>query len=210
MSGNPAGRPGRHPTALEVIDGHDLRGRDAVVTGGGSGLGYQTARALAAAGARVVLAVRDTTRASAAAAALRAQPGSPQVDLAPLRLDSLASVRRFVTWYKTTGRPLHLLINNAGIMATPLSYTHDGFESQFGVNYLGHFALSVGLLPALQAAARPAWWSCRQPPTAAPTSTSPTSTSGADPTTPSWPTGSPRPPTRCLRSASAGNTPPTA
>jgi len=71
-----------------------------------------------------------------------------------LDLGSLKSVRAFVAQFLAQGRPLHLLINNAGIMATPLAYTEDGFESQFGTNHIGHFALTVGLLPALKAARR--------------------------------------------------------
>ena len=139
-------------TADDVSQGHDLTGREAIVTGGASGLGAETARALAAAGARVVLAARDRDRGEAAAADLRGQTGNPDIEFRALHLDSLASVRAFTAEYLATGRPLHLLINNAGIMAAPLTRTADGFESQFGVNHLGHFALATGLLPALRAA----------------------------------------------------------
>ncbi len=141
-----------HSTADEVIRGHDLTGREVIVTGGVSGLGAETAGALAVAGARVVLAGRDRNRGKAAAVQLRDRTGNPGIEFRELRLDSLASVRAFATGYLATGRPLHLLINNAGIMATPFARTEDGFESQFGVNHLGHFALTMGLLPALRAA----------------------------------------------------------
>ncbi|HVV20572.1 MAG TPA: SDR family NAD(P)-dependent oxidoreductase [Pseudonocardiaceae bacterium] len=139
-----------HSTADDVIAGHDLTGREVIVTGGASGLGAETARALATAGARVVLATRG--RGDTVAARLRERTGNPNVEHRVLHLDSLASVRAFTADYLATGRPLHLLVNNAGIMAAPLARTADGFESQFGVNHLGHFALTTGLLPALRAA----------------------------------------------------------
>jgi NAD(P)-dependent dehydrogenase (short-subunit alcohol dehydrogenase family) len=106
---------------------------------------------LATAGARVVLAARDQQRGPAAAAGLREATGNPHVEFRALDLGSLASVRAFAQGFLATGRPLHLLVNNAGIMATPLSRTADGFESQFGINHLGHFALTTDLLPALTA-----------------------------------------------------------
>jgi NAD(P)-dependent dehydrogenase (short-subunit alcohol dehydrogenase family) len=141
-----------HSTADDVLRGHDLTGTEAIVTGGASGLGAETARALAAAGARVVLATRDRTRGEDAAARMREATGNPDIEFRALRLDSLASVATFTTEYLATGRPLHLLVNNAGIMGAPFTRTADGFESQFGVNHLGHFALTAGLLPALRAA----------------------------------------------------------
>jgi NAD(P)-dependent dehydrogenase (short-subunit alcohol dehydrogenase family) len=114
-------------------------GRTAVVTGANSGLGLATARALAEAGARVVLAVRDPGRGAEAAAGLRGEVEVRRLDLA-----DLASVRAFAEDW--TG-PLDILINNAGIMAVPAGVTVDGFESQFGTNHLGHFALTNLLLP---------------------------------------------------------------
>jgi NAD(P)-dependent dehydrogenase (short-subunit alcohol dehydrogenase family) len=116
-------------------------GRTAVVTGATSGLGLATARALAAAGAHVVLAVRDTTRGAAVAADL---PGSTEVRR--LDLADLASVREFAAGW--TG-DLDLLVNNAGIMNVPVGLTVDGFELQFGTNHLGHFALTNLLLPSV-------------------------------------------------------------
>ncbi|MCP2339924.1 SDR family NAD(P)-dependent oxidoreductase [Actinomadura rupiterrae] len=141
-------------TASEVVAGHDLTGMDAVVTGGASGLGAETARALASAGARVTLAVRDAGRGRTVARRIAAETGNPQVVHAELDLASLASVRAFTGRWLDAGRPLHLLINNAGVMATPLTRTADGFESQFGTNHIGHFALTTGLRPALRAAGR--------------------------------------------------------
>jgi len=141
-----------HSTADDVLQGRDLTGTEVIVTGGAAGLGAETARALAAAGARVILAARDRTRGEQAAARMRETTGNPDVEFGELHLDSLASVRGFAARYLDTGRPLHILINNAGIMAAPLTRTAEGFESQFGVNHLGHFALTTELLPALRAA----------------------------------------------------------
>ena len=143
---------GARSTAREVVAGHDLRGREAIVTGGASGIGIETVRALALAGARVVIATRDRGKGEAVAATLRKETGNDAIEFALLDLGSLKSVRALVAQFLAPARPLHLLINNAGIMATPLAYTEDGFESQFGTNHLGHFALTLGLLPALKAA----------------------------------------------------------
>jgi len=117
----------------------DQTGRTVVVTGANSGLGLATSRALAAAGARVVLAVRDTARGDAAAAGI---PGSTEVRR--LDLADLASVRAFAAAWDG---PIHVLINNAGVMNLPEGRTADGFERQFGTNHLGHFALTNLLLP---------------------------------------------------------------
>jgi NAD(P)-dependent dehydrogenase (short-subunit alcohol dehydrogenase family) len=116
-------------------------GRTVVVTGGNSGLGLATARALAAAGASVVLAVRDVTRGEQAAAGL---PGS--VEVRRLDLADLSSVREFAAGWSGA---LDVLINNAGIMMVPFGRTADGFELQFGTNHLGHFALTNLLLPSI-------------------------------------------------------------
>ncbi|MET4638024.1 oxidoreductase [Mycetocola sp. 2940] len=117
----------------------DLTGTTAIVTGGNSGIGLETARALAGHGAHVVLAVRDVTRGRDAAATIVGSTEVRQLDLA-----DLASVRRFAADW--TG-DIHLLINNAGVMVPPLTRTADGFELQFGTNHLGHFALTNLLLP---------------------------------------------------------------
>jgi len=114
-------------------------GRTFVVTGANSGLGQATSSALAAAGARVVMAVRNTERGAAAAAAIVGNTEVRELDLA-----DLASVRRFADEWDG---PLDVLVNNAGVMAIPEGRTKDGFEMQFGTNHLGHFALTNQLLP---------------------------------------------------------------
>jgi len=140
--------PVRHWTAAEIPH---QGGRRVVVTGSNSGLGFQTAAALAGAGADVVLAVRDPDRGERAAATIRERHREATVRVAPLDLADLASVRAFTATWHSTGEPLGLLVNNAGIMALPFGLTTDGFEQQVGVNHLGHFALTAGLLPALSA-----------------------------------------------------------
>jgi NAD(P)-dependent dehydrogenase (short-subunit alcohol dehydrogenase family) len=122
-----------------VQDLPDMTGRSVIVTGANSGIGRAAARAFAGAGARVVLAVRDTGKGEAAAAAM---PGTTEVRR--LDLASLASIREFADGWSG---PLDLLVNNAGVMVPPLSRTAEGFELQFGTNHLGHFALTNLLLP---------------------------------------------------------------
>ncbi len=134
-------------TAAEVVEGVDLHGRSAVVTGGASGIGIETARALALAGASVTLAVRDTAVGERVAADLRESTGNTAVRVAYVDLVDLATVRAFTDAW--TG-PLHLLVNNAGVMAIPtLELTANGWERQFATNHLGHFALTLGLHDAL-------------------------------------------------------------
>jgi NAD(P)-dependent dehydrogenase (short-subunit alcohol dehydrogenase family) len=123
----------------------DQSGRTAVVTGANSGLGLVTARELARVGARVVLACRNPEKGEAALRALEASTSAPEVELEALDLASLDSVRAFAERYLERHDGLDLLINNAGVMATPRRRTADGFELQFGTNHLGHFALT-GLL----------------------------------------------------------------
>ncbi|KIF66697.1 oxidoreductase [Streptomyces sp. AcH 505] len=136
-------------TAAEVIDGVDLTGRRAVVTGAASGIGLETARTLAGAGADVTLAVRDTAAGERAAADIRTTTGR-DTRFAHLDLADLAGVDAFVKEW--TG-PLHILVNNAGTMALPeRTTTPDGWETQFAVNHLGHAALTLGLHDALAAA----------------------------------------------------------
>jgi NAD(P)-dependent dehydrogenase (short-subunit alcohol dehydrogenase family) len=136
-------------TAAEVIDGIDLTGRRAVVTGGASGIGIETARALAGAGAEVTLAVRNVEAGRAVAAELTASTAAKQVLVAPLDLADQASVASFVAGWDG---PLDILVNNAGVMASPLERTPEGWEMQFATNHLGHFALTTGLHGALAAA----------------------------------------------------------
>jgi NAD(P)-dependent dehydrogenase (short-subunit alcohol dehydrogenase family) len=129
----------------------DLSGRTFVVTGGNSGLGYETARALARKRARVVIACRDAGKAQSAIAALRAETAGADVSFLELDLASLASVRKFADAFRERHRSLHVLVNNAGVMALPQRRTADGFEMQFGTNHLGHFALTGLLLELLLA-----------------------------------------------------------
>ncbi|MES5821266.1 oxidoreductase [Streptomyces sp. RG80] len=125
----------------------DQHGRTAVVTGANSGIGYVTARELARRGARVVLACRSEARGTEAAGRLAAEVPGADAEFARLDLGDLGSVREFARHLPYDR--LDLLINNAGVMALPYGTTVDGFETQFGVNHLGHFALTGLLLPAL-------------------------------------------------------------
>lgn len=138
---------GRDSTASEVIEGVDLSGRRAIVTGGGSGIGVETARALAANGAEVTLAVRRPEAGEQVAADLREATGNDAIHVARLDVADLESVRAFTAGWQG---PLHILINNAGIMMPPdLERGIGGHEQQFATNYLGHFALALGLHRAL-------------------------------------------------------------
>jgi NAD(P)-dependent dehydrogenase (short-subunit alcohol dehydrogenase family) len=137
-------------TAAELVDGIDLAGKHAIVTGGASGIGVETARALAGAGARVTLAVRRTGDGEKIAADIRSRTGNDAVAVAPLELTDFASIAAFVAAWD---RPLDILVNNAGVMAIQeLTLTDRGQELQFATNHLGHFALAVGLHDALAAA----------------------------------------------------------
>lgn len=142
------------PRKWTAADIPDLAGRVAVVTGGNGGLGYQTALELARHGARVTLACRNTDKAAAAATAIKGEAPGATVQVASLDLADLRSVRAFADSPADVG-PIDLLINNAGVMATPHRTTADGFELQFGTNHLGHFALTSLLLPRLLAAPQP-------------------------------------------------------
>jgi len=136
-------------TAAEVVEGIDLTGRRAIVTGGASGIGIETARALAGAGAEVTLAVRNAPAGERTAEDITATTGSKQVLVARLDLADQASVAAFAAAWDG---PLDMLINNAGIMASPLMRTPEGWEMQFATNHLGHFALATRLHGALAAA----------------------------------------------------------
>jgi NAD(P)-dependent dehydrogenase (short-subunit alcohol dehydrogenase family) len=141
---------GAESTAAEVVEGVDLTGKRAVVTGGASGLGVETARALAGAGAEVVLAVRNTAQGDQVAADIRSSTGNDEVTVAQLELTDPASIDAFVAGWDG---PLHILVNNAGVMAIQeLTLTDRGHEMQFATNHLGHFALTLGLHDALAAA----------------------------------------------------------
>jgi NAD(P)-dependent dehydrogenase (short-subunit alcohol dehydrogenase family) len=141
---------GFHSTADEVIQGIDLHGKRAIVTGASSGIGIETARVLASAGAEVTLAVRNLAAGQQIAADIQAATGNPQVRVAALDLSDQRSVKTFVAGWRG---PLHILVNNAGIMALPeLTRTAEGWEMQFATNFLGHFALTMGLHETLAAA----------------------------------------------------------
>lgn len=129
----------------------DQSGRVAIVTGANSGIGLETARALAEKGAAVIMACRNPEKAEAAARTIRARHPEANVTVMQLDLSDLESVRRFGADFRTKHSRLDLLINNAGIMNPPYGTTAQGFESQFGVNHLGHFALTGELLDLLDA-----------------------------------------------------------
>ncbi len=131
----------------------DQSGRTAVVTGANSGLGLVTSRELARKGARVIMACRSTAKGDSAAGDIRAQVPDAKLDVRALDLGSLDSIQAFANDLDLEAGKLDLLINNAGIMMTPLQTTHDGFELQLGTNHLGHFALTGLLLDALLSAA---------------------------------------------------------
>ncbi|MDX6354685.1 MAG: hypothetical protein QOF98_1588 [Streptomyces sp.] len=139
----------RESTAAEVVAGIDLSGRRAIVTGAASGIGVETARALAGAGAEVTLAVRDLQAGAATARDIAATTGNEQVRVASLDLSDQGSVAAFTAAWQG---PLHILVNNAGVMASPELRTPEGWELQFATNHLGHFALTNGLYGALAAA----------------------------------------------------------
>ncbi len=133
-------------TAADIVKGLDLSGRVAIVTGGSNGLGLETTRALANAGATVVVPARDTARANAALA------GIPNVEVHPMELTDPASIDTFAATVLAAHPTIHILINNAGLMMPPLMRDSRGYESQFSTNHLGHFQLTGRLWPALKAA----------------------------------------------------------
>jgi NAD(P)-dependent dehydrogenase (short-subunit alcohol dehydrogenase family) len=135
-------------TADDVVSGIDLTGRRAVVTGASSGIGAETARALAATGAAVTLAVRDVAAGERVAKDITASTGNQDVRAVHLDLTDPTSVTAFTAAWQG---PLHVLVNNAGVMACPEQYTEQGWEWQFATNHLGHFALTTGLHGALAA-----------------------------------------------------------
>ena len=137
---------GARTRASEVLAGQKLDGRVAIVTGGYSGLGLETTRALAGAGATVVVPARTPDKAKAALA------GIDRVEQADLDLADPASIDKFAAAFLASNRALHILINNAAIMASPLMRDARGYEAQFATNHLGHFQLAARLWPALAAA----------------------------------------------------------
>lgn len=143
------GQFGATSTADEVLQGRDLSGRTAFITGGYSGLGKETARAMAAKGAHVILAGRDAGKLDDAAREIGEATGA-RVDTIVCDLASLASVRACGAEARERFDKIDLLINNAGVMACPRGETADGFEMQFGTNHLGHFLLTKELLPLVE------------------------------------------------------------
>jgi NAD(P)-dependent dehydrogenase (short-subunit alcohol dehydrogenase family) len=135
--------------AWGIQDIPDLTGKTAVVTGANGGLGLETARALAGAGAHVFMAARDQDKARAAAAGILHEIPTASTELVPLDLASLASVSEAAAAISAATDTVDILINNAGLMAMPERRTVDGFEMQLGVNHLGHWALNAHLMPAL-------------------------------------------------------------
>ena len=183
-------------TGAEVLADIDLTGNTAIVTGGYSGIGLETVRALASKGTSVIVPVRSREKAKDALAGIE---GS--VSTAPLDLADLGSVQAFVTEMVDTLSRLDLLINNAGIMACPEARVGPGWESQFGTNHMGHFALTIGLMPLMRTAhrARALWRSILRPRTRCqrcPLGRYP-GFENHPPTTNGRPMGRPRPPMRC-------------
>jgi len=136
----------KETTAAEVISGVDLDGKRVVITGASSGIGVETAQALASANAEVILAVRNPKAGSEVAQKITEATGNSKIRVEELELTSPKSVTAFVDRWQG---PIHILINNAGIMAAPLDRTAEGWEMQLATNHIGHFALTVGLQPAL-------------------------------------------------------------
>lgn len=133
----------------------DQSGVRVVITGGNSGIGLGAAKHFCRAGADVVIACRNPAKAEAALEEIRAEVPGATVQAQLVDLADLGSVRRFAEAYRASGEPLDVLVNNAGVMAPPFSHTVDGFEMQMGTNHLGHFALTLQLLPVLEQATAP-------------------------------------------------------
>lgn len=129
----------------------DQTGKTVIVTGSNTGIGLETALALYEAGAHVILACRNLKNAEEAIVKIKEQKGTGTLEAMPIDLSSLASVKHFTEAFLKKHQQLHLLINNAGVMVPPSTKTTEGFELQFGVNFLGHFALSGYLYPLLKA-----------------------------------------------------------
>lgn len=137
-------------TTDDVLEGKDLSGCTVFITGANSGLGQETARAMASKGAHVVMAGRDQDKLDEAVAAIRADVPSAELDTITVDLGSLENIRASTSRARQRFAKIDILINNAGVMATPFTHTADGFEMQFGTNHLGHFALTGELMPLLE------------------------------------------------------------
>jgi NAD(P)-dependent dehydrogenase (short-subunit alcohol dehydrogenase family) len=146
---------GNATTTDEVLEGLDLTGRRIVITGAATGLGRESARALAAHGASVTILARSDERAAEGVRAVQEAVPGAQVDAGAVDLGDLASIRAFAERFVAERGAIDVLINNAGVMACPFGRTVDGFETQFGTNHLGHFVLTALLWPLLQAGDAP-------------------------------------------------------
>ncbi|CAN1253892.1 Short-chain dehydrogenase TIC 32, chloroplastic [Linum perenne] len=141
-------------TAEEVTNGIDATGLTAIVTGASSGIGVETSRVLALRGAHVVMAVRNVEAGTTVKEAILKEIPTAKVDVMELDLSSMASVKKFASDYVSSGRPLNLLINNAGIMMIPFTLSADKIELQFATNHVGHFLLTHLLLDTMKSTAR--------------------------------------------------------
>jgi len=145
-----ASKFGAETTASEAAEGINVEGKVALVTGGSSGLGQETARVLAEHGAHVILTARNVPKGEAVAEGIRASTGNKRVEVEELELGSLQDIRAFADRFLARHPTLHILVNNAGVMACPQSRTKDGLELQFGSNHVGHFLMTCLLAPALR------------------------------------------------------------
>lgn len=141
---------GKDTTTDEVLADKDLSGQTVFITGANSGLGQETARAMAAHGAHVVMAGRDQDKLDDAVSAIRAERPDAQLDTIVCDLGDLESIRAATSRARQRFDKIDILINNAGVMASPFRHTADGFELQFGTNHLGHFALTAELMPLIE------------------------------------------------------------
>lgn len=146
---------GQETTTDEVLQDIDLSGRRVVITGGASGLGRESARAMASRGASVTVLARNASRAGAAAAEIESMVPGASVESGIVDLADLSTIRTFANDYLTSHDAIDVLINNAGVMACPFGHTADGFETQFGTNHLGHFLLTALLSPAIMRGSSP-------------------------------------------------------
>ncbi len=140
----------KETTTNEILEGLDLSGKKVLVTGASGGLGEETARALAAAGASVIMAARDNAKNSEAKERILSSNSEAKLEQHELNLASLEDVRSSAEEFLSKNESLDLLVNNAGIMCTPFGHTTDGFEQQFGVNHLGHYLFTGLIMPALE------------------------------------------------------------
>eukprot|EP01111_Echinosteliopsis_oligospora_P012603 TRINITY_DN4336_c0_g1_i1.p1 TRINITY_DN4336_c0_g1~~TRINITY_DN4336_c0_g1_i1.p1 ORF type:complete len:197 (-),score=50.71 TRINITY_DN4336_c0_g1_i1:71-661(-) len=141
---------GHRTTAKEVASSFDLSGRNIIITGGNAGIGLEAAKVLAAQGAFIIIACRDPKKAEGAIAEIKADNEKAKVEAMSLNLSNLQSIRDFASSFNSRKIPLHVLMNNAGVMACPQNKTDDGFELQFGTNHLGHFLLTNLLIESLE------------------------------------------------------------